>query len=172
MSNEMAQAPARQNRGKGRTAGVFSGKSLSTWSSKSRPCCVEPRNAAGEPTMKACGRSCSFMVETKSSSEGQMRVSRYAISTNDERLTSRRCLATASAGSMMATTLRRGPSCERENSEVVSRRFGADGLANRDAPCSRDGTSGPRGLFRAIQESISSLIRQEREETAARKSAA
>lgn len=86
------------------------GKRVIIWSSISRPGCVVPRNMGGLPTTNARGRSLRDMFLQKSSSVRNTRVFSYAERTNVSHFFCRTAVARSTAGSMSATTLRRGPS--------------------------------------------------------------
>ena len=109
------------------------GKCFRIWSSMSRACCVVPRNIGGLPTTNARGASRRAMFFTKSSSVRKTRVFSYALRTNVSHFFCSTAVARSTAGSMSATTLRRGPSLLGE--ERGQRRDARQGAAQ--AYCSK-----------------------------------
>lgn len=78
--------------------------------SMSRPGCIEPLYIGGLPTMMAFGRSLNVIFLTNSSSVLNTFVSWYADLTKESHFSFKTDFARSVAGSMSATTLRRGPS--------------------------------------------------------------
>lgn len=92
------------------TKSATPGKYWSNLSSRSRPGASLPRQNGGLPTIIARGFSSGFIALAKSSMVLNILVSWYADTTKESHFFCRTAAARSRAGSISATTLRRGPS--------------------------------------------------------------
>lgn len=121
------------------TNNATSGKCFKICISMSRPGWVVPRNIGGLPITKARGVSFFSIPLTKSSRVLKIRVFSYADRTNVSHLCCKTAAARSTAGSMRATTFRRGPSLL-----VAQQRFRGFSCNCMRLPTARSGRSGSR----------------------------